>query len=136
MRSLSDRTIGDGAEDSSPTPSDSISPDDEEIAMMGMGESDNGAGESIQNAVEEALNSPLLGDIDLHAARGALIRAQGGPDMTVSEAERATEMIGERINPRARIIWECCVEPELQGKVRIMTVITGVRSPFSVVEGN
>lgn len=101
------------------------------IAMIGMGESDD-AHERVDLAVEEALNSPLLGEIDLTAARGALIRVQGGPDMSLGEAEKAAEMIGERINPRARIIWGCSVEPELKGKVRIMVVITGVRSPFAL----
>lgn len=102
------------------------------IAMIGMGESDE-RGERVQNAVEEALSSPLLGEIDLHTARGALIRVQGGPDMSVSEAEKAAAMVGSRVNPRARIIWGCSVEPELEGKVRIMVVITGVSSPFAPV---
>jgi len=104
------------------------------LAMIGMGESDE-RGERVQIAVEEALGSPLLGAIDLHTARGALIRVQGGPDMSVSEAERAAEMVGSRINPRARIIWGCNVDPELEGTVRVMVVITGVSSPFAPAGG-
>ncbi len=100
------------------------------IAVIGIGDSDEGS-DRIPLAVSEALDSPLLGDIDMKEARGALIRVLGGPDLTVGEAEKAAEMVGERINPRARIIWGCAVDPEYAGKVRILVVITGVRSPYS-----
>jgi cell division protein FtsZ len=100
------------------------------VAMIGMGESDGKGvrGERIEAAVSQALDSPLLGDIDLSTARGALIRVTGGPDMTVTEAEKAAELVNERINPNARIIWGCSVDPELSGMVRVMVVLTGVTS--------
>lgn len=98
------------------------------VAMIGMGEG-NDEYERVNEAVQEALASPLLGDIDLSAAKGALIRIQGGEDMTVGEAERAAELVGARINPRARIIWGCSIEPELKGRVRLLVVITGVKPP-------
>jgi cell division protein FtsZ len=102
------------------------------MAMIGMGESENGS-DRVPEAVQEALNSPLLGDIDMAVAKGALIRVQGGPDMSVSEAEKAAEMVTSKLSPRARIIWGCSVEPELKGKVRILVVITGVKpTSFSV----
>jgi cell division protein FtsZ len=46
----------------------------------------------------------------------------------VSEAEKAAELVGERINPAARIIWGCSIEPTMQGKIKIMVVVTGVKS--------
>jgi cell division protein FtsZ len=52
----------------------------------------------------------------------------GGNDMTLAEAEKAAEIVGKSINPMARIIWGCTVEPELEGVVKIMVVITGVKS--------
>lgn len=96
------------------------------VAMIGMGE---GSGEHhrIDVAVAEALESPLLGEVDLSQVGGALIRVVGGPDLTVSEAERAAELIGERINPIARIIWGCSVEPSLRDEVRVLVVLTGVQ---------
>jgi len=100
------------------------------VAMIGIGDS-NEDSDRIPLAVEEALDSPLLGDIDTREAKGALIRVLGGPDLTVGEAEKAAEMVGERINPRARIIWGCAIEPEYQGRVRVLVVVTGVRSPYS-----
>jgi len=102
------------------------------VAMIGMGEADNkstGKGDRIDAAVGQALESPLLGDIDLSSAKGALIRVTGGNDMTVTEAEKAAELVGAKINPNARIIWGCSVDPSMSGLVRVMAVITGVKGP-------
>ena len=97
------------------------------VAMIGLGESKSDDGR-IEEAVNEALSSPLLGDVDTREARGALIRVVGGNDMTLAEAEKAAELVGRSINPMARIIWGCSVEPQLEGIVRIMVVVTGIRS--------
>jgi cell division protein FtsZ len=99
------------------------------VAMIGMGESMDGS-DRINQAVHEALSSPLLGDIDMSSAKSALIRVQGGNDLTVEEAEKAAEMVSSKLNSRARIIWGCSIEPSMQGKVSLLVVITGVRSPF------
>lgn len=99
------------------------------VAMIGMGEADNKTSrkERVDAAVDQALESPLLGDIDLSSARGALIRVVGGPDMTVSEAEKAAELVNARINPSARIIWGCSVDQLNEGLIRVMVVLTGVK---------
>ena len=97
------------------------------VAMIGIGESDEER-DRIEYAIKEALESPLLGEVDLSHARGALVRVVGGPDLTVSEAERAAEIVGEKINPQSRIIWGCSVEDSLENTVRVLLVITGVKS--------
>jgi cell division protein FtsZ len=95
------------------------------VAMIGLGEAseDNRA----LDAVSEALNSPLL-EVDVSGANGALVNVTGGPDMTVSEAERVVEEVHNRINANARIIWGAAVDPALEHTLRVMVVITGVRS--------
>jgi cell division protein FtsZ len=95
------------------------------VAMIGLGESDEDT--RAQDAVNEALNSPLL-EVDVSGATGALINVTGGPDMTVSEAERVVEEVHNRINPNARIIWGAAVDPALERTLRVMVVLTGVRS--------
>jgi cell division protein FtsZ len=107
------------------------------VAFVGMGESDESdAEERLQEAIDEALSSPLLGEIDLKQAKGALIRVVGGPDMTVSEAQKAAEVVGERINKHARIIWGCSVDPANEGGVRILLIVTGARSTLLMGKGN
>jgi cell division protein FtsZ len=97
------------------------------LAMIGLGENESDE-DRVQKAVNEAIQSPLLADVDLKSAKGALVRVIGGPDMTVTEAESAAELVGSKVDPRARIIWGCSVDPESKGKVRVMVVITGVRA--------
>jgi cell division protein FtsZ len=96
------------------------------IAMIGIGES-SADEDRVNKAVHDALSSPMLGDVDLHEAKGAMIRVVGGPDMTVLEAERAAELISQAVNPRARVIWGCAVEPEMKGKLTAMVIITGLK---------
>lgn len=99
------------------------------IAFIGIGESDDSdPSERVDKAVFEALNSPLLGEISLDDAQGALIRVIGGPDMTVSEAEKAAEIVGERISRRARLIWGCSIDPDLEGQIRVLIIVTGAKS--------
>lgn len=99
------------------------------VAFVGMGESEESDPEErIQGAIDEALNSPLLGEIDLGEAKGALIRVVGGPDMTVSEAQKAAEVVGERINKHARLIWGCSVDPAIEGQVKVLLIVTGAKS--------
>jgi cell division protein FtsZ len=95
------------------------------VAMIGLGESDED--DRIEKAVNEAINSPLI-DVDINGASGALINVTGGENMSVSEAERVAEIIQSKISPNARIIWGAAVDPALQDKVRVMVVITGVKS--------
>jgi cell division protein FtsZ len=99
------------------------------VAFVGMGESDEAdAEERVENSVNEALDSPLLGEIDLREAKGALVRVVGGPDMTVSQAQRAAEVVGGRINKHARLIWGCSVDPAIEGSVKILLIVTGAKS--------
>ena len=65
------------------------------MAFVGIGESDS-QDERVDSAVNEALHSPLLGDIDMKGSRGALVRVVGGPDMTVTEAQKAAGSSAER----------------------------------------
>ena len=95
------------------------------VAMIGLGESE-GEDRAVE-AVNEAIDSPLI-DVDVTEATGALINVTGGPDMSVAEAEQVAEVVQSRISSNARIIWGAAVDPELEGMIRVMIVITGVKS--------
>jgi len=106
------------------------------VAFVGIGESEEPDPEDrVETAVEEALNSPLLGEIDLKDAKGALIRVVGGPDMTVSEAQKAAEVVGQKINKHARLIWGCSVDPSIEGDVKILLIVTGAKSTMLMGKG-
>jgi cell division protein FtsZ len=101
------------------------------VAFVGMGEASKKDSEDpVKDAVKEALNSPLLGDISVKESKGALVRVVGGPDMTVTEAQRAAEYVGKSIDPRARIIWGCSIEPANEGIIQILVIFTGAKSKY------
>jgi len=105
------------------------------VAFVGIGEADENEDDRVSVAVNEALSSPLLGEIDLKDAKGALIRVVGGPDMTVSEAEKAADIVSSKMSDRARIIWGCSVEPEQHGTIKVLLIITGANSKYLVGSG-
>jgi cell division protein FtsZ len=101
------------------------------VAFVGMGEADKeSTDDRVKDAVKEALTSPLLGDISVKESKGALVRVVGGPDMTVDEAQKAAELVGKNIDPRARIIWGCSIDPENEGRVQVLVIFTGAKSRY------
>ncbi|MGC8630737.1 MAG: cell division protein FtsZ, partial [Thermoplasmata archaeon] len=67
-------------------------------------------------------------------AKGALVRIVGDPNMSVSEAQKAADIIQKQISPSAKLIWGASIDPELQNKVKVLIVITGVKSPYILDE--
>ncbi len=101
---------------------------DSGIASIGLGE---GTGETrIEQAVEKALNGRLLDIEDVTKAKGLLIHVSGGEDLTLTEVNRAAEIMKRSLPPNTKIIWGARVDKELQGAVSVMAVVTGVESAF------
>ena len=101
------------------------------VAFVGMGEANkDDSDDPVKDAVKEALASPLLGEISIKESKGALVRVVGGPDMIVDEAQRAADYVGKAVDPRARIIWGCSVEPENQGLIQVLLIFTGAKSRY------
>ena len=95
------------------------------VAMIGLGESDSDS--RAEDAVNQAINSPLI-NVDISEGKSALVNVTGGPDMTVSEAEKVAEIVQNKISKDARIIWGAAIDPSLEHTIRVMVVITGVKS--------
>jgi cell division protein FtsZ len=93
-------------------------------AMMGTGEAE-GERRSIE-AAEAAISNPLLEDITMEGARGVLINITGGADMTLFEVDEAANRIREEVDPDANILFGSTFEPEMEGKVRVSVVATGI----------
>ena len=95
------------------------------VALIGVGESDS-ENRAVE-AVEKAIQNPLL-DVDISGANGALINVSGGPDLTLDEARQVVETVSEQLSNEARIIWGAQIMEDLEKTVRVMLIITGVRS--------
>ncbi|MFH0987076.1 MAG: cell division protein FtsZ, partial [Candidatus Micrarchaeota archaeon] len=105
-------------------------------AMIGLGESSGDAkGESrALEAVEEALNSPLL-DVDVSEADRALINVMGGADMTLREAEVICEAVASKIHHNAHIIWGAMISEDMPKKsISVMVLIAGGKVPYLDME--
>jgi len=96
------------------------------VAVIGLGES-SGTSDKAKEAVNDAINSPLL-EMDINESNGAMICVYGGEDMSVSEAETVAKDIQSRISEHARIIWGAYIDPALKDTVRVMIILTGVKS--------
>ncbi|MGC8564910.1 MAG: cell division protein FtsZ [Thermoplasmata archaeon] len=97
------------------------------VAMIGVGESESPGDERAQEALNDAINSPLL-EVDISSATGVLVHVIGGPEMTVSEAQTIVEEVHKRVGDKARIIWGAAIDPDFEGKINVMIVATGVKS--------
>ncbi len=97
------------------------------VAAIGVGASDTN--NRVQEAVKGALSNPLL-DISYKGATGALIHVAGGPDMTLDEINQVGELVTESLDDDANVIWGARVSDDMKGKITVMTIITGVKSPW------
>jgi cell division protein FtsZ len=95
------------------------------VSLMGMGESDSA--NRAQEAVEKALNNPLL-DVDIANSTGALVNIIGGNDMSLDEARAIIATVGDRLSPDAKMIWGAQISPEMEKSIRVMIIVTGVKS--------
>ena len=93
-------------------------------AMMGTGE---GTGENrALEAAEKAIANPLLDGVSMQGAKGVIISIIGGEDMKLLEVDEAANHIRELVDPQANIIWGSAFNPDLQGKIRVSVVATGI----------
>lgn len=101
------------------------------VAMIGLGESEASGQNKVEQAVEEAISSPLI-EADISEAKGALVRVVGDDQMSVAEAEAAVRLVQQKISPSARIIWGASIDPTLKGAIKVLVVLTGVKSPYLI----
>lgn len=95
-------------------------------AMMGTGEAE-GENRAIA-AAEGAISNPLLEDTSMAGARGLLINITGGEDLTLFEVDQAANRIREEVADDANIIFGSAIDTNLNGRIRVSVVATGIES--------
>jgi cell division protein FtsZ len=93
-------------------------------AMMGTGEA-SGDNRAIE-AAEKAIANPLLDGVSMKGAKGVIISITGGEDMRLMEVDEAANHIRELVDPDANIIWGSAFNNDLDGKIRVSVVATGI----------
>jgi cell division protein FtsZ len=99
-------------------------------AMMGTGEAD-GDGRALQ-AAEKAIANPLLDGVSMRGAKGVIVSITGGEDMRLMEVDEAANHIRELVDPDANIIWGSAFNENLNGKIRVSVVATGIDAGANV----
>ena len=94
----------------------------EGFAYMGIGEADGD--NKIVDATNDALDNPLtLNEID--DAKGVIFNIKGSEDIGLDEINRSAEIIAERVNPDANVIFGTVIDESLGDKVVVTIVATG-----------
>ena len=102
------------------------------MAVMGTGVA---TGENrAEEAVESALNSPLLNNNDIRGARNVLIHiTSGDKEVTMAEVGRITDYVQNKAGFDADLIWGNGVDENLDEELSVTVIATGFTS--SILSG-
>jgi cell division protein FtsZ len=92
-------------------------------ALMGTGtgKGDNRALE----AAQQAISSPLLDNVSINGATGALVNITGGADLTLGEVTQISDTIHDAAGEDADVIFGAVVDPAMEGEIRVTVIATG-----------
>ncbi|MEK6941402.1 MAG: cell division protein FtsZ [archaeon] len=97
------------------------------LSVIAVGESKSV--DKVNEVVEDTLRNALL-DVEISGASGCLIHITGGPELTLGEANAVGEMLTEKIDQKAAVIWGARVDPTFENKIEVISIFTGVHSPY------
>ena len=98
-----------------------------QVAVIGVGEDDSN--QRVEQAVRQALTHPLL-DVDYRGATGALVHITCGSDFKLEEFSGIGELVTENLSADAQVIIGARINKDFGSKVRVITIMTGVSSPY------
>ena len=93
------------------------------MALMGTGRA-AGEGRAIA-AARQAVESPLLEDVQIDGATGILINITGGGNMTLVEVNQACSLIQEAAHEDANIIFGSVIDDAMGDRLKITVIATG-----------
>lgn len=97
------------------------------LSVIAVGESKSV--DKVNEVVEDTLKNALL-DVDIAGATGVLIHITGGPELTLGEANDVGELLTEKVDQNAQVIWGARIDPTFENKVEVISIFTGVTSPY------
>ena len=97
---------------------------DQGSALMGIG---TASGENrTEEATKAAIHSPLL-EVSIEGAQQVLLNITGGPDLSLFEAQQASDIVAQAANDDVNIIFGTSINENLDEDTVIVTVIaTGI----------
>jgi cell division protein FtsZ len=96
-------------------------------ALMGMG---YGTGEDRAiKAIQKAINSPLLEDVDIAGASTILVQVTGGANFSINEFNQINGFLQKAARPGVEIIPGVVVDDSLKDGLRVTIIATGFDTP-------
>ncbi len=92
-------------------------------ALMGIGTA-NGENRTIE-ATKKAISSPLL-EVSIAGAKQVLLNITGGPDLSLFEAQDASEIVAQAASNDVNIIFGTSINEDLGDSVVVTVVATGI----------
>ena len=92
-------------------------------AIIGVG-SHRGENRALE-AAKKAIKSPLIEDISIAGAKGALINISAGSNFTLYEANEAASVIQEAAGNEANIIFGTVIDEAMVDEMRVTVIATG-----------
>lgn len=108
------------------------------MAVMGAGTA-KGEDRAIM-AVQSAIGSPLLEDVNLQGARGVLVNITAGMNLTMREFEEIGTAVSSLASDDATVVIGTVIDPEIGDELRVTVVATGLgdsqfeRKPVETIE--
>lgn len=94
------------------------------VSMMGSG---SARGETrARDAAEEAINSPLLEDVNLAGAKGILVNITAGLDLSIGEFDEVGSTVKEFACDEATVVVGTVIDPDMDDELRVTVVATGL----------
>jgi cell division protein FtsZ len=94
------------------------------VAMMGIGAA-SGPDRASQ-AAEQAINSPLLEDVDLSGAKGILVNITAGPNLSIGEFDEVGNTVRDFADEDATVVVGTVIDPDMDDQMRVTVVATGL----------
>jgi cell division protein FtsZ len=98
-------------------------------AVMGAGRA-KGEDRAIM-AVQSAIGSPLLEDVNLSGARGVLVNITAGMNLTMKEFEEVGSAVADLASDDATVVVGTVIDPDIGDEMRVTVVATGLGSARS-----
>jgi cell division protein FtsZ len=108
---------------------------DVRTVMSEMGAAVMGAGKACGEdraiiAVQEAIGSPLLEDVNLMGARGVLVNITAGMNLTMKEFDEVGSAVADLASDDATVVVGTVIDPEIGDEIRVTVVATGLGEPI------
>ena len=91
------------------------------ILGIGVGEGENRAVDAAHNAI----NNRLLVDTNIDGAKNVLINICGNDEVAMSECNEIAQIITERANPDAVVLWGQVLDQSMDDKISVTVIATG-----------